>query len=50
MHSIISDKEVFEALKEHKRTGLYVSHHAMEAWLKTWGTNQEKFCSDLASK
>jgi predicted transcriptional regulator len=39
--------EADEAWAEYQRTGQFVSHDAMDAWLGTWGTDKEGPCPDL---
>lgn len=38
-----------EAWEEYLRTGRFVGHEAMNAWLDTWGTDKEGPCPDLES-
>jgi predicted transcriptional regulator len=41
------NREADEAWAEYQRTGQFVSHEAMGAWLDTWGTDKEDPCPDL---
>ena len=41
------NREADEAWAEYRRTGQFVSHEAMSAWLDTWGTDTEGPCPDL---
>ena len=41
------NREADAAWEEYQRTGQFVSHEAMRAWLDTWGTDQEGACPDL---
>jgi predicted transcriptional regulator len=43
------NREADEAWQDYQRTGLHVSHEAMEAWLDSWGTDKEGPCPDLES-
>lgn len=43
------NQEADEAWEEFQRTGQFVSHEAMTAWLDTWGTDKEGPCPDLES-
>lgn len=39
------NREADEAFNEYRKTGQYVSHEKMAAWLETWGTDKEKQCT-----
>ena len=41
------NREADEAWKEYQRTGRFVGHEAMLAWLDTWGTDKESACLDI---
>lgn len=43
------NREADAALEEYKKTGQYVSHENMDAWLETWGTDKEGSCPELES-
>ena len=43
------NREADEAWEEYRRTGQFVSHEAISAWLDTWGTDKEGPCPDLES-
>ena len=43
------NREADEAWEEYQKTGQFVSHEAMSAWLDTWGTDKEGPCPDLES-
>lgn len=37
-------QDTLERLERYKATGETISHDAVDAWLKTWGTDQEDRC------
>ena len=41
------NREADEAWAEYRKTGQFMSHEAMSAWLDTWGTDKEGPCPDL---
>ena len=41
------NREADEAWDEYQLTGTFVSQEAMEAWLDSWGTDQEGPCPEL---
>lgn len=41
------NREADKAWDEYDRTGQYVSHETMEAWLETWGSDKEGPCPEL---
>ena len=43
------NRETDEALEHYLKTGQYVSHENMDAWLDTWGTDKEGSCPELES-
>ena len=40
------NQEADEAWEEYRRTGQFVSHEAMSAWLESWGTDREGPCHE----
>jgi predicted transcriptional regulator len=41
------NRQADEAWQEYQRTGQFVSHEAMTAWLDTWGTDREGPCPEI---
>jgi len=41
------NRQADDAWEEYLATGRFVSHEDMEAWLKTWVTDEEAPCPDL---
>jgi len=42
------NRQADAAWQEYRATGRCVSHAAMDAWLKTWGTDADASCPDPA--
>ena len=41
------NRKADEAWEEYRRTGRFVSHDAMSAWLESWGTERDAPCPAL---
>lgn len=41
------NRQADEAWEDYQRTGQFVSHEAMSAWLDSWGTDKEGPCPEL---